>query len=174
MKPKKSDRITVAQREEELGHEVNVAEFLLGSKFPNIEKMKKQELLHEVEMWRAMWSWIPSNVKYYIARTGQQIGLTMRNYKRYLGILLDTYWTLDEVEIGVYDKVYDQVTGQNYFERKIVKTRLGGIIDLQWIKTRTPEGEMLTEEQKREIAAQEDEKNYLGINEPAEEEPTNP
>jgi hypothetical protein len=62
----------------------------------------------------------------------------MRNYKRYIGVLLDTHWTLDEIEIGTFDKVYDTTDGAYYYERKIVKTRVGGLIDFQIIAERTP------------------------------------
>jgi len=120
----------------------SVEKMLLKGPLPDVKKMKLKDLKEEVQMWRNVWAWVPSEVKYYVARTGQQVGITMRNYKRYLGVLLDTHWDLTELELGVYDKVYDLVSGENYFERKIVKTRLAGLIDLQWIAERTPESEV--------------------------------
>lgn len=71
----------------------------------------------------------------------------MRNYKRYLGILLGTYWSLDEIELGVLDKVHDIVTGKYFFEKKIIRTKLGGIIDIQWIKERKAEEDFIEEEE---------------------------
>ena len=118
---------------------------LLKGPMPDLSKMKLADLREECEMWRNVWGWVPSEVKYYVARVGQNIGITMRNYKRYLGVLLDTHWDLLEIELGVYDKVYDPVDGKNYFERKIIKTRLGGIMDLQWIKERTEEEAIMAE-----------------------------
>ena len=125
--------------------------YLLRGPMPELSKMSKKELMEECQMWRNVWSWVPSEVKYYVARTGQQIGITLRNYKRYLGVLLDTHWELTEIELGVYDKVYDTVTGEQYYERKIVKCKLGGIIDIQWIKDRKPEREVLAETEEMEI-----------------------
>ena len=119
---------------------------LLHDKFQEIKKMSKVELLAELEMWRNLWQWTPNEVKYYIVRVGQQIGVTMRNNKRYLGTLLETHWTIDELEIGTYDKVYDLVDGQYYFERKIVKMRPSGLNDIQWIKERTKETDIIQEE----------------------------
>lgn len=122
--------------------------YLLKGPMPDVSKMRLADLREEVQMWRNIWGWIPSEVKYYVARTGQQIGITQRNYKRYLGVLLDTHWILDELELGVYDKQYDHVTGENFFERKIIKTKVGAIIDLQWIKEREPESAILAEAEK--------------------------
>jgi len=129
--------------------EIDPARYLLKGPWPDLEKMKRDELREECRMWRNIWSWIPDEVKYYVARTGQTVGVTMRNYKRMLGILLETHWELKEIEIGTYDKVYDQRDGQYYFERKIVKVNANALIDLQWIAERTPEKEIVAEITKR-------------------------
>jgi hypothetical protein len=95
---------------------------------------------------------------------GQTIGITMRNYKRYLGVLVDSHWTLTELELGTTDKVYDPVDDQTYFEKKIVRMHIGGIMDLQWIKERkswesfeaeatgvTPEKDKMEEREERKL-----------------------
>ena len=110
--------------------------YLLKGPMPVLDKMKMAEMREECQMWRNVWGWVPPEVKYYVARTGQQVGVTQRNYKRYLGVLLDTHWTLEGLEVGVYDKVYDVTEDKNYFERKIIIVRTGSIMDLQWIKER--------------------------------------
>lgn len=128
----------------------SVEKMLLKGPMPELSKMKVKDLREECKMWRNVWQWVPSEVKYYVARVGQQVGITMRNYKRYLGVLLDTHWDLLELELGVYDKQYDPVDGKSYFERKIIKTRVGGVIDIQWLKERTSEDDILAEAEKRE------------------------
>jgi len=119
----------------------------MESKFPELKKMSKAELLEEVQTWRNIWGWIPSAIKYYVSRTGNTIGLTIRNYHRYLGVLLETQWELKNVEVGVYEKVYDQNDGQYYFERKIIKVPVGQIVAFDWIAERTLEEEMTPEEE---------------------------
>jgi len=118
---------------------------LMQGVFPDIKKMKKDELFEEVKMWRNIWGWIPSAIKYYVSRTGSTIGVQVRNYHRYVGVLLDTRWELREIEVGVYEKVYDQNDGQYYFERKIVKLPVGQIVAWDWIKERVNEKELLAE-----------------------------
>jgi len=118
---------------------------LMQGVFPDIKKMKKDELIEEVKMWRNIWGWIPSAIKYYVSRTGSTIGVQVRNYHRYVGVLLDTRWELREIEVGVYEKVYDQNDGQYYFERKIVKLPVGQIVAWDWIKERVNEKELLAE-----------------------------
>jgi hypothetical protein len=117
--------------------------FLLHGQMAPISKMKLGELREELQMWRNIWNWTPSEVKYYLARTGATMGLTMRNYKRYLGILLETHWELKEVELGVYDKAYDYTDGQYYFERKVIKVGANAILDVQWIAEREKEGDVI-------------------------------
>jgi len=109
---------------------------LLTGVFPDIGKMKKEELLEECTMWRNLWGWIPSAIKYYVSRTGSQVGVQIRNYHRYLGILLDTEWELKGLELGIWEKVFDQNDGQYYFERKIVKLPIGQVVAFDWIKER--------------------------------------
>lgn len=129
---------------------------LLYGKFPPIKKMSKEEMKAEVEMWRNIWQWVPSSVKYYISRTGQTVGLQIRNYQRYVGPLLDTEWELKCIEIGVYDKVYNQVDGEYYFERKICKIPIGQIVSFDWIAERKTETEMNQIIEAEEIGAKTD------------------
>lgn len=116
---------------------------LMQGVFPPLNKMKKEQLLQEAQMWRNIWGWIPSAIKYYVSRTGSTVGIQIRNYHRFLGVLLDTTWELKFVEVGVYEKIYDQNDGQYYFERKIVKLPIGQIVTWDWIKERTNEKELL-------------------------------
>lgn len=136
---------------------------LLFGKFQDIKKMKINDMREEVQMWRNLWSWVPSEVKYYISRTGQTIGVQIRNYQRYIGPLLSTTWDLVELEIGVYDKVYDQVTGQYYFERKICKIPKGQIVDFDWISERISEEELKAKIEQEEIEKEQKEKQQQDI-----------
>ncbi len=120
---------------------------MLQGKFPPIKKMSKKQKDTEIEAWRNLWGYVPSAVKYYLLKSGTQIGVTMRNYKRYLGVLLSTEWDIKELEIGVFQKEYDQNDGKYYYERKIVKLNPQSVIDIQWIQERIPEEEMSKEEE---------------------------
>lgn len=111
-----------------------------------LNKMKKSELEEECKMWRNLWGWIPSEIKYYAARTGSMIGVQVRNYHRFVAVLLETKWDLKTVEIGTYEKVYDQNDGQYYFERKIVRLPVSQIVAWDWIAERTREEDMYPDE----------------------------
>lgn len=127
---------------------------LLKGDFTPIKKLSKEKLRLECEMWRHVWQWVPAAVRYYVAHTGQQMAITRRDYKRYLGILLGTTWELKKIEMGMNDKVFDPITGKYYFEKKIVQQGVGATIDLQWIKERISEAEM---EARAEAEVKEDE-----------------
>ena len=110
--------------------------YLMKGPMPEVSKMKRLDLKAECEMWRNIWGWVPPEVKYYVARVGQEVGVTQRNYKRYLGTLVDSHWTLVSLEVGTVDKVYDSVRDKTYWEKKIVILGMGSIMDIQWIKER--------------------------------------
>lgn len=110
--------------------------YLMKGPMPELRKMKREDLKAECEMWRNVWGWVPPEVKYYVSRVGQEIGLTMRNYKRYLGTLIDSHWDLLSLEVGTVDKVYDTVQDKTFYEKKIVVISVSGIVDMQWIKER--------------------------------------
>jgi len=116
--------------------------YLLKGPLPDLSKMNKNELKSECELWRRLWAWVPDEVKYYVARTGKLIGVTQRNYKRYLGFLLETHWDLRSIELGVEDKVYDTTSGKWYYEKKIIRIGVGSLIDIQWIEERKAEEEL--------------------------------
>jgi hypothetical protein len=126
---------------------------------PELSKMKQKDLKEECQMWRNVWGWVPPEVKYYVARVGQEIGLTLRNYKRYLGTLVDSHWMLESLEIGTTDKVYDSVKDKYYYEKKICVIKTSSILDVQWIKERKSfdefEAERLEEQEKEEKATAE-------------------
>lgn len=42
---------------------------LLKGGFPDLGKMKKEEMAKECQMWRDIWNWVPDTVRYYVART---------------------------------------------------------------------------------------------------------
>lgn len=70
------------------------------------------------------------------------MAVTMRNYKRHMGVLLSTRWKIEELELGVMEKEYDQNTGDYMWERKVIKLNPQGVIDQQWIMERLTEAEM--------------------------------
>ena len=112
---------------------------LLHGKHPPLKKMTKQNLKMEVEMWRNIWDWIPSEIKYYVSRTGTLVGVNMRGPKRYVGPLLETHWILKEIEVGCFDKVYNMTEGGYFYERKVVKVPVGQIAAFSWIAERDSE-----------------------------------
>lgn len=132
--------------------------YLLKGPMPELSKMKQKDLKAECQMWRNVWGWVPPEVKYYVSRVGQEVGLTQRNYKRFLGTLVDTHWNLISLEVGVVDRVYDAVHAKEYYEKKIVVVHQNSIIDIQWIKERKSWSEFEEEALKAEKEEEEKEK----------------
>ena len=85
---------------------------MLQGKFPEMEEMTIMQKDNELEAWRNLWGYLDSAVKYYLLKSGTVVAITMRNYKRHLGVLLSTRWDIKEMEMGVYEKEYDQNEGK--------------------------------------------------------------
>lgn len=124
---------------------MTAAEYLLHGVFPQIRKMGKKALQNEVIMWRRLWDWTPPEVRYYVARVATPIALTARNYKRLLGTLQATHWSLDEVEIKAVEKVHDYRDGNVYFEKKTIRVKTGGIQNIAFIHERKTEAQIEAE-----------------------------
>ena len=69
-----------------------------------------------------------------------------------MGKLLETHWNITEIELGVEDVVYDAISGMRYFEHKIIRTGMGGIIDFQIIYDRKSEQELADQAEQEEDA----------------------
>ena len=151
-----------------------LSEMLLIGPMPELKTLSKKDALAECKLWRQVWQWTPPEVKYYIARVGMLVGLTMRNYSRMTGILRQTHWKIEEIELGVKDKTYDAVTGGWVFEKKIVRTKLGGVIDFQFISEQESEEarEARIQEEMARIEAEEREKGEPVDTVPQLDEPT--
>lgn len=119
---------------------------MLQGKFTELKKMNRKDMETEITAWRNLWTYTPSEVKYYLLKSGTQIAITMRNYKRHLGVLLSTRWDINSMEIGVFEKEYDPNEGKYYYERKVIKLNPQAVIDLQWIAERISEEDMGKEE----------------------------
>jgi len=111
---------------------------LLVGPMPELKKMKVQELKAECQMWRNLWGWIPTDMKEFFARTGKTMRIVRRDYKGFLGVLLETRWDLRSIDLGTFEKVYDSNDGKYYFERKIIRIGAGQLINIEWLEEREP------------------------------------
>ena len=106
--------------------------------------MKLDELRLEIQMWRSFWQCTDPNVKEFISRYGKLTRAVRRDYKGFLGVLLDTKWDLKSIDMGISEKFYDNSQGKYFFERKIIRLGAGQIINFEFIEEQeqcTPDGE---------------------------------
>jgi len=111
-------------------------EDLLEAKFKDVRKMSRKELEDELSMFRNLWSWMNNEVKYYITKVGQQCRVYLRIGEQKVGTLLQPVFHLHEVEIGIYVKVYDYLTGKYFIERKIDRIPASNIVMFEFITER--------------------------------------
>lgn len=96
----------------------------------NIKQLRERE-----EFWRALWSWIDEDIKYFILRVGTQVRVVRRDYKGSLGELGLVHFDPKELEVRVYEKTYNYNDGKYYYEDKTLKIPFGAITWLEFIGT---------------------------------------
>lgn len=108
----------------------------MDEKRKDINTMSKQELVEELEKYRTLWDWTDEGVKYLLSRVGRLVRVVTRSNVGHLGILLQPKFILDELEVGVTEKVYDSNVGNYFWERKILKIPASGISMLELVDER--------------------------------------
>ena len=116
---------------------LTLQQFQEGMKTP-ILKLSKKQLQEREEFWRALWSWIPDEVKYYIYRVGQLVRVYLRNYRGSVGELGSVKFDCAELELEVYEKHYDETKGKYIYEQKTLKLPYSAVM---WIETITEQTE---------------------------------
>lgn len=116
--------------------ELKVSEFVEGMQTP-ITKLTVSQLREREATWRALWSWIDDEIKYYVLRVGQNVRVLKRDYKGSVGELGAVKFTLSEIELHVYEKTYNYQDGKYYFEDKVVKIPSGAIVMQEFISEST-------------------------------------
>jgi len=106
---------------------------ILYGRRKDVNEMSKEELKEEVIAHRKLWDWVDDQVKWWIARTGMQVGVTRRDYKRFIGYIMGVKFDVKEIEVEVAEKVYDQNAGGYFWERKVVKLPYSSIFQMDWI-----------------------------------------
>ena len=100
--------------------EYTLQKFQDGLQTP-LAKLSKVELLQREEFWRALWSWIPDEVKYYVYRIGSIVRVYLRTYRGTMGELGAVKFAPTELELFVYEKHYDESKGKYFYETKTLK-----------------------------------------------------
>ena len=112
--------------------EQTIATFIERIQTPT-KQMSIKELRQREELWRALWSWIDEEVKYYVLRIGQTVRIIKRDYKGSLGELGSVKFKLDEIEVLVEEKTYNYRDGKSYIEQKVIKIPSGAIMLQEFI-----------------------------------------
>ena len=110
-------------------------------------KLSIKQLREREEFWRAIWSWIDDEVKYFVLRVGQPIRVVRRDYKGTVGELGTVKFEKAEIEVKVYEKVYNYSDGKYHWEDKVVKIPSGAIQFLEFINS-----DEIVEEKAPEVA----------------------
>src|SRR5487761_1914905 len=96
-------------------------------------KLTIKQLREREEFWRALWSWIGDDIKYFVLRAGTIVRVVRRDYKGSVGELGAVKFTPAEIEVHVEEKTYNYGDGKYYYENKVVKVPFGAITWLEFI-----------------------------------------
>ena len=120
------------------GSEVTLSQLLYKPWSP-LDAMRQKDMREEIELWRTLASWLPQDVKYWLSHVGDTVRLVRRDYKQLYGTLLQTQFEMISVEVGLYERIYDQNNGKYYNEQKTSVLPRGSITAHEFIIDRFEE-----------------------------------
>jgi len=130
---------------------MKMSDFIEGMQTP-IKKFTVSQLREREATWRALWSWLDEEIKYYVLRVGQTVRILKRDYKGSLGELGAVKFSLAELEVHVFEKTYNYTDGKYYYEDKILKIPSGAIVMQEFIS----ESQLADEVEKLEVMGLDD------------------
>ena len=97
------------------------------------KSMSRSELEDELQRWRNMWTWIPSDVQWWITHTRQLCRFVRRDFQRHEGLLGVCRWELKTIDVDVVSRDYDYATGKATYEEKTVTVPINQLVDFSLI-----------------------------------------
>lgn len=108
-------------------------EGLYQTQYTPLSEMTEGELRQEVARWRRMWTWVPEDCKYYLARVGSLVRVINRSNKGYVGIMLQPHFELTEIEVEVENTEYNYEDGKRYLEDKVLRIPKNQLVHMEFI-----------------------------------------
>ena len=87
--------------------EATIQQFVEEIQTP-IGKLGIKKLREREGIWRALWSWLSDDVKYFLLRIGSTVRILKRDYRGSIGELGEVKFTPSQFEVVVYEKKYDE------------------------------------------------------------------
>jgi len=112
--------------------EASISQFIEELKTP-VKRMTIKKLREREEIWRALWSWLGDDVKYFLLRIGSTVRVVRRDYRGTTGELGEVKFTPSEFEIATYEKRYNETDGKYYYETKVVKMPASTVMFFEFI-----------------------------------------
>lgn len=102
----------------------------------SLKDYTEDELRAELEQFRAMWSWLDEEVKYYAARVGHDCRFVTRAQKGYLGTFRGVKWQAVSFEMDAATREWDDVMRVFFFESKIMHVPASSIFQMEFVSWR--------------------------------------
>lgn len=96
------------------------------------KKLSVTNLRAREEMWRILWGWIDEDVKKFVKVAGTTVRIMQLNYMGKVGELGQVKFEPKEIEVIIYEKVYDPTGNKYFYEQKIIQYPWNKIA---WIET---------------------------------------
>ena len=121
-------------------------------------KLGVKKLREREATWRALWSWLGDDVKYFVLRIGSMVRVVRRDYRGSTGMLGEVKFVPAEFEIAVYEKKYNDTDMKYYYETKVQKIPASAVMWFEFIS----EQELVSEDDKYEVQSLEEEEATIG------------
>lgn len=137
--------------------EASISQFIEEMKTPT-KRMTVKKLREREEIWRALWSWLSDDVKFFLLRIGSMVRAVRRDYRGSMGELGEVKFTPSEFEISTYEKRYNETDGKYYYETKIQKIPASAVMFFEFIS----EQQLAEEAERYEVQPLEEEGLTVG------------
>ena len=115
--------------------EAKISQFIDDLKVPT-KKFTIKQLREREETWRALWSWLSDDVKYFLLRIGSTVRILKRDYRGSIGELGEVKFAPSQFEVVVYEKKYDETDSKYYYEKKVQLIPQAAVMMLEFVTER--------------------------------------
>lgn len=103
------------------------------AKWSPLDSLDETQAKEELLTLREAWEWVPSEVKFWVVRVGQDSRLVLRNYKGYRGQLRGAEFKLEYIESLVMTTGYDHEQGKEVTETKTIKVPWSQVAHIEFL-----------------------------------------
>lgn len=112
----------------------SIAQYNIFENTKTIESLNKDELKFEVEQWRRIWDYIPTEIQAILSQIGQQVIVFKRDGGYFDGFFLGFDCTVNNYIFKTTERIRSQVDKKFFIYETQSKVPKSNVIDFKFVK----------------------------------------